>query len=91
MEIEIATHKTYEAERDKLIQSTSDAKSIFKQAEKGAALITDRYDLTCSDMQELYKLYKLGRVDALFDIISEAYKAGFYRGVQYSKKIAKSK
>lgn len=90
MEIEITTHKTYEAERDKLI-SASDAKSIFKLAEKGAAFITDRYDLTCADMQELYKLYKLGRVDALFDIISEAYKAGFYRGVQYSKKRAKSK
>ena len=54
-------------------------KDIFKAAEEGSSIISNRRDLLSSELEILFKMSKEG-LDGLWKALSAAYYSGFYQG-----------
>ena len=55
------------------------ARNLTNYANEGRKHITDRYDLSGAEMEQLYQMISASR-DGLWDAIATSYRAGFEAG-----------
>lgn len=63
-------------------------RNVFKQAEKGAKIISPQRDLSSSEIKVFLNSYSnsTNKLEELINIISTAYYMGVYQGIEQTKR-----